>query len=212
MRNQLTNKSSGIVTFLFVTFSLLTFFIGCNNPPTADDGTVSTTATTQTTQAGAQTPLGIKEFPYLKIPRDTLYKYFYQTPTSPPFKKLMFSFKIKDYTKVPDSLTLVAHGAKNNDDLIGDVALQLDTAAGNSPLNTLGLLYSTLELSDRQIKSLAESSPGVWKNFQYFVFIPYVENKNGQYYLSYHVQIRPIPISGATDEENLNPCPPFKPS
>lgn len=209
MRHQLTNKASAIVTFTFATFSLLTLFIACG---TDEDGNGPTTTTPppQTTQeAGAA--LGIKLFPYLKIPKDTLYKYFYQYPTTPPFRKLMLSFKIKDYTRVPDSLTLVAHGAKQNDELIGDVAIELDTATGTSPLPTDDLLYSTLELSDRKIKNLVESRPGEWKVFDYLVFIPYVETRNGQNYLSYHVQLRPIPTGASADQENTNPCPPFRP-
>ena len=208
MRHHLTNKTSAIVTIAFVTFSLLTLLIACNNGSQSGNGD---TTTTRTEQGDTSALLGIREFPYLKITKATLYAAFYERPSAPPFKKLMLSFKINDYAHVPASLTLLAHGAKNDNDPTEALPVELQTETGNSPLSTSGLLYSTLELSDRQIRNLVEISPGEWKEFDYLVFIPYIEIRDGRNYLSYHVQLRPILPGGAADQENTNPCPPFRP-
>jgi hypothetical protein len=214
MRQQLSTKKSSMATFIFVASCLLIVFVACNNP---DQTGTSTTTTTANPSPQAAAPLGIKNFPYLKVTKEALYDAFYRNPSHPAFKKLMVSFKINDYTNVPKSLSLVAHGTKQGDEPIEGLILPINIITqpadevGNSPLDTEDLLYSTLEFHDTKIRRLVESAPNVWKDFSYLIFIPYVETKNGQRYLSYHVQIRPIPGGGAGSQENLNPCPPFKP-
>lgn len=156
-------------------------------------------------------PPGIQRFYHFRIDSAVLVDSFFNKAASPPFKKIIFNYKVNDYTDFPRSLSLVGHGAKNNDDLIDYNPEELVRLTNYEEINTNDLLYSTLELSRRKIENLVGAN-GTVKSYEYLVFIPYIETKNGQKHLSYKVQKRPIDPSGDEPEENLNPCPPFRPN
>lgn len=220
MRQLLTTPKSPFIKFICTVSLFLALFVSCNNPEPKEQ---DSTTTTQVPDSSGQrnqlqaTPQGIKEFPYLKLTKEDLLNYFYEgrDPKRPKYKKLLLSYTIDDYTTVPtNSLTLLAHGATApQDELLDGVAVKLTIDnTHSSPLNSEGLLFSTLELSEKKIKSLVEERPNIWKQFEYLVFIPDHHSKGGQTYLTYHVQLRPLPEAAAADQIDTNPCPPFKPN
>jgi len=185
--------------------SLFVLLFACNP---ANDNNGSNTATT-TTPAPAPLAAGVQEFYHFKIDSAVLVDSFFKK--SATFKKIIFNFKINDYSDVPKSLSLVGHGAKNQDDLIDYNPEELVRLTNKEQVNADNLLYSTMELSLRKIENLVGAN-GTGKSYSYLVFIPYIETKNGQRHLSYKVQKRPIDPNADEPTENLNPCPPFKPN
>ena len=185
--------------------SLFVLLFACNP---ANDNNGSNTATT-TAPAPAPLAAGVQEFYHFKIDSAVLVDSFFKK--SATFKKIIFNFKINDYSDVPKSLSLVGHGAKNQDDLIDYNPEELVRLTNKEQVNADNLLYSTMELSLRKIENLVGAN-GTGKSYSYLVFIPYIETKNGQRHLSYKVQKRPIDPNADEPTENLNPCPPFKPN
>jgi hypothetical protein len=206
MRNE-NFLSKGMIKLMSLSFiiSLFVLLFACNP---ANDNNGSNTATT-TTPAPAPLAAGVQEFYHFKIDSAVLVDSFFKK--SATFKKIIFNFKINDYSDVPKSLSLVGHGAKNQDDLIDYNPEELVRLTNKEQVNADNLLYSTMELSLRKIENLVGAN-GTGKSYSYLVFIPYIETKNGQRHLSYKVQKRPIDPNADEPTENLNPCPPFKPN
>jgi hypothetical protein len=159
----------------------------------------------------ADAPPATQRFYHFRLDSAVLVDSFFRKAASPPFKKIIFNLKVNDYSNFPGSLALIGHGAKNNDDLIDYNPEELTRLSNYEEINTDNLLYSTMELSRTKIKNLVGNT-GTEKSYKYLVFIPYIETKNGQRHLSYKVQKRPIDPNADEPEENLNPCPPFRPN
>jgi len=208
MRNKnLLSKRLIQLTSVSFLISLLVFLFSCG--PDTDgtgSGEAATTTTTPTTVA-----TGTKDFYYFKIDSAVLVDSFFKKTASPPFKKIIFNFLIKDYSAVPGSLGLVGHGAKNNDVLIDFDPEELPTLTDKETIDVTNLLYSTMEFSRTKIENLVGAN-GTGKRYTHLVFIPYIETQNGQRHLSYKVQKRPVHPDAEEPTENLNPCPPFKPN
>ena len=193
------------VSFIIGLFAVL---FGCNNPEPGPN-----TAEPSSTNTAAPVPpqTNVQEFYHFKIDSAVLVDSFFKKTSSPAFKKILFNFKINDYSDVPKSLSLVGHGAKNNDDLIDYNPEELVRLTNKEEINTENLLYSTMELSRTKIETLVGAN-GTGKRYTHLVFIPTIETKNGQKHLSYKVQKRPIDPNADEPTVDLNPCPPFKPN
>jgi hypothetical protein len=130
--------------------------------------------------------------------------------TSPSdFKKLVMGFKVNDYNHFPDSLTLAAYTAKNNDEITVTTPYVLGILPEADSLTT-DLTLSTQEFSRAKLVNLVGPA-GTSVTYDYLVFIPYVKDSVGRKFLSYRVEFRPRPGGGTTTSESTNPCPPFKP-
>lgn len=211
MRNKnLLSKRVVWLTSLSFMISLFVVLFACNDKTDTTGTNTAETATT-TTPAPALLTAGVQEFYHFKIDSAVLVDSFFKKTASPPFKKIIFNFKINDYTDVPKSLSLVGHGAKNNDDLIDFDPEELVRLTNKEPINADNLLYSTMEFSRRKIENLVGAN-GTGKRYTHLVFIPFIETKNGQRHLSYKVQKRPIDPNADEPTEELNPCPPFRPN
>jgi|SRR5688572_25176665 len=193
--------------------SLVIFIAACTGDTTTGDGTTNTTEPTTLTPADA--PLS-QDFHHLRIDSAVVVDSFFKKIAAPPFKKILFNFKINDYSDFPRSITLIGHGAKENDDLIDFNPEELTRLANREPVSIDNLFYSTMELSRTKIERLIGNplspNPAQRKSFTHLVFIPYIDTTNGQRHLSYKVQARPIDPNADVPEEGLNPCPPFKPN
>ena len=130
-----------------------------------------------------------------------------QSPAN--FKKMILAYRVNDFSHFPDSLTLAAYAAKNNNDVqVGDPQiLNILPATENLPTD---IDFSTLELSRAKLINLVGSN-GQSISYTHLEFIPYVKDSVGRKFLSYKVQIRPTLGGGSGTEESTNPCPPFKP-
>ncbi len=210
MRNE-NFLSKGMIKLMSLSFiiSLFVVLFACNDRDDNVKEPDTSQAATTTTEASVALPADVQEFYHFKIDSAVLVDSFFNKAAT--FKKIIFNFKIKDYSDVPKSLSLVGHGAKNNDDLIDYNPEELVRLTNKEQVNANNLLYSTMEFSRRKIENLVGAN-GTGKSYSYLVFIPYIETKNGQKHLSYKVQKRPIDPNADEPTENLNPCPPFKPN
>ena len=206
MRNKILLPKRLIqLTSVSLLVSLLVFLYSCG--PDNPDGPVTTEPAPGPTRSGT----GPQDFYYFKIDSAVLVDSFFKKTASPPFKKIIFNFLIKDYINVPGSLALVGHGAKNNDVLIDFDPEELPSLTDKESIDATNLLYSTMEFSRTKIENLVGAN-GTGKRYTHLVFIPYIETQNGQKHLSYKVQKRPVDPDADEPTENLNPCPPFKPN
>lgn len=203
-----------------VMICLVILIAACSGNSESSDGTTATTTTEPpSTVAVPPTSQGnsadaSKNFYHLKIDSAVLVDSFFKK--SATFKKIIFNFKINDYANFPGTLTLVAHGAKQNDDFIDFNPEVLDVLTNNEAVSIDDLLYSTMEFSRRKIQNLIgnplSADPAQRKSFTHLVFVPDIQTMNGQRHLYYRVQKRPIDPSAQEPTEDLNPCPPFKPN
>ena len=158
---------------------------------------------------------GVRDFYHFKIDSAVLVDSFLRKTSSPPFKKIIFNYKVTDYANFPASLLLVGHGAKNNDELIDFNPEELVRLTNKEEINTNNLLYSTMEFSLTKIRNLIgdplSTNPAQRKSFTHLVFVPDITTQNGQRHLTYKVQKRPIDPNADEPTEMLNPCPPFRP-
>jgi len=204
-------------TGISVMISVVILLAACSDDSPPSDG-ATTTGVTQSTETATQattTTTGSKDFHHLRLDSAVLVDSFYKKIASPPFKKIIFNFKINDYTNFPASLTLIGHGAKRDDDLIDINPEELIILTNFESISTDNLLYSTMELARDSLFNIIgdplSANPARRKRFEYLVFVPDIHTKNGQRHLYYKVQKRPVDPSAQEPTEELNPCPPFKP-
>jgi len=188
---------------------IITMINGCTD--NKQEGITSTETKPQSVPPGP--PPANADFYQLRVDSGTLVNTFYLTPPAERFKKLLLSFTVKDYREFPDSLTMLAQGAKMNDDLYvpncPSILLQIkDTTKVSLPTE---LLFSTLELPFQKIKNIV-GTDGRGRRYREVIFIPFVKDSCGKKYLSYRVQCWPPIGGGAEPSEELNPCPPQKPN
>jgi hypothetical protein len=153
-------------------------------------------------------------FCQLRIDSATLVNTFFLTPDANRFKKLLLSYTVRDYGDFPDSLTLWAQPAKQNDDLYtedGCPAVLLQVKDTVKVSISKEVLFNTLELSFNKLKNLV-GRDGRARRYKELIFIPFAKDSCGKLYLNYRVRCWP-PLGGADEGfEDANPCPPQKPN
>jgi len=189
-----------ILFFLFVILSAAFLHWGCNPSPTNTEGT--TTVPDATVAAPARAA-----FHHLRMDKSFVLNALSMSPSD--YKKLIMGFRVNDYNHFPDSLTLAAYVAKNNDEITVDQPYVLGILPEADSLST-DLTFSTNEFSRAKLVSLVGPN-GTSVTYDYLAFIPYVKDSVGKKFLAYNVEFRPRPGGGTTSSESTNPCPPFKP-
>jgi hypothetical protein len=186
---------------------IITVSNGCTDDDKKTEGTKS--------EEKAPAPAGPNaDFYQLRIDSATLVRTFFLSPEANRFKKLLLSYTVRDYREFPDSLTLWAQPAKQNDDLYTEdgcpaVLLQVKDTV-KVPISK-EVLFNTLELSFNKLKNLV-GRDGQARRYKEVIFIPFAKDSCGKIYLNYRVRCWP-PLGGADEGfEDANPCPPQKPN
>ena len=197
-----------VYSFLWICLSLMTV-ITISNGCKSDDTTDGTTSVEKAPDAPAAPNAN---FHHLRIDSATLVNTFFSGAEATRFKKLLFSYTVRDYSEFPDSLTLWAQPAKQNDDLYeGCPAVLLQVKDTNATVSiSKEVLFNTLELSFIKLRNLV-GQDGQARRYKEVIFIPFAKDSCGKLYMNYRVRCWP-PIGGADEgSEDANPCPPHKP-
>lgn len=157
--------------------------------------------------AATEESMSTANFHHLKMDSAVVVNSFMSLSAS-DFRKMVLNLKVNKFSKFPDSLTLVAYPAKNNNDITAAPQI-LNILPQVEPLTT-DMTFSTLEILRSKLRNLVGAS-GQARKYDYILFIPYVADSSGRKYLSYRLECRPTLAEGVDPNENLNPCPPFKP-
>jgi hypothetical protein len=194
---------------LLLSISLL-FFVSCQDTADTTTPEKSDTADSVTPKAAVAQSFN---FHHLKLDSAVLVDSFFKKSaddTLRKFKKILFTYKVNDYSEFPEELTLAGFIAKRNDDYLDCGGPEiLDILPEYETLENV--LLANQELAKWKIKELV-GRMGTARSYQYLLFVPYVIDSCNHKTLAYRVTAYPK-LSGAGDPVvNTNPCPPYKPN